>query len=134
MDPMTLMAIAGMAAKGIGAAGKIAGGLSDAHTALFANTPAQDARDMLPSMMGQMSNGGVYDPNGQYQQSLEQRGVRQQVQNANMDNKAANESLKRRYVLDSYGKAQDSSMGAINNYLQGAQAAMLGRQQLARAY
>lgn len=107
---------------------------ADGNAAFIANMPAQDARGMLPSMMGQMSNGGFLDPNGQYQQALEQRSTRQQVQNANMDNRQTNEALKRRYVLDTYSNAQNMGMKAIDAYLAGNNQSMAGRQNLAMAF
>jgi hypothetical protein len=116
------------------AGGAAMSGLADLRAAQQVNMPAQNALEMERRMLEQHSNGGLFDPNGQYQQAMEQRGVRQAVQAANMDNRQANEALKRGYVMNTYRNAQDMGMRAIDTYLQGNNQAILNRANIALAY
>jgi hypothetical protein len=113
---------------------QFSGQLADFNAGYQTNMPAQNALEMERRVLEQNSNGGLFDPNGQYQQAMEQRGARQAVQAANMDNRQANEALKRGYVMNTYKNAQNMGMRAIDAYLQGNNQAMLNRANLATAY
>lgn len=97
---------------------EIAGGLADARAVQQANMPAPDAMANQNQFLGQMQGGGIYDPDGQYQNRIRQNALTNTVQQANLANRQADQGVKRAYVVDTYRGAQDMAMAGIDNYLQ----------------
>lgn len=93
------------------------GAFADGRAIEQANMPAPDALANQNQYLSQMQGGGIYDPDGQYQNRLRQNALTNTVQQANLQNRQADQGMRRAYVIDTYRGAQDMGKSAIDNYL-----------------
>jgi hypothetical protein len=118
MNPLLMgaLAYAPQIMQGVGNfAGGVMRGAGQVQAAGLMNTPAGN-----PAAQGEdfaNRNFQNFGPNSQ--RGLEVQGLsdRQVAQNYNVQNKAANENMKRNYGIDAYKGAMGMAQGAIDSYL-----------------